>query len=301
MDAPTESPTATGREASSETAAAAGGAPRAEDTAEPSGPIESRAPAAAPPRVAAERQAAILGPAIGTWLRYLVPLTLLSALALSPLLAIALTARAPADLAAAKSLVRLGWTLLAMAWLGQLLLVGGASAMIDAKRSQLRALGAGFAQMVRAVVPCLVATAAVVIGCLALVVPGPILLVLLSLTAASRERGLPAPLLDSISVARRQLAPVILAVLALFAIDAAIGLFSHRVLIAALPAKPTPAQLASVRNFVRVIALALVVASPLPATILATIRWRESRREPQHAATQAKAMRVSTSGSFHGR
>ena len=219
-------------------------------------------------------------PAILIWLRHLVPLTLLSAIALSPLIAIALATRAPADLAGAKSVLRVGWTLLAAAWFPQLLLVGGASAMIDrapatgGPRSQLRAFGAGVAQMVRALVPCLVAAAAVLIGCLALVVPGPMLLVLLALTAASRERGLPAPLLDSIAAVRRQLPAVVLALAALFVLDAAIGLIAHRAFAARLPPKPTPAQLAAVRDFVRVIAAALVILSPLPATVLATIRAR---------------------------
>ena len=146
--------------------------------------------------------------------------------------------------------------------------------MLTAPPSQLRALTRGVLQLVRAVVPCLVAALAVAIGTLALVLPGLVLLVLLSLTAASRERGLPAPLLDSIAAARRQLPAVALAVLALFALDAAIGLVAYRAFLLPLPAKPTPIQLAAVRNFVRAIALALVVLSPLPATVLATLHDR---------------------------
>ncbi|HEY0482533.1 MAG TPA: hypothetical protein VGD37_33660 [Kofleriaceae bacterium] len=213
------------------------------------------------------------------------PLTLLSAIALSPLIALALTTRAPADLAGAKAAVTRGWTLLAFAWLAQLMLVGGASAILAAPRSQLRALGAGVVQLVRAIVPCLIAAAAIAIGSLALVVPGLVLLVLLSLTGASRERGLPAPLLDSISAARRQLPAVILAVAALFAIDALIGVMAHHAFIAALPPKPTPAQLAGARDFVRAIVIALVVLSPLPATVLAALR---ARLEPRPTSTQAE-------------
>jgi hypothetical protein len=222
---------------------------------------------------------AIVATAVRTWLRYLVPLTLLSAIALSPLVVLALGVRAPPDPAAARPVVQLGWTLLAVAWLGQFILVGGAAAMLSAP-SQLRAFPRGFVQLIRAVVPCLMAALAVAIGSLALVVPGLVLLVLLSLTGASRERGLPAPLLDSLAAARRQLPAVALAVIALLALDAAIGLVAHRAFLAPLPARPTPIQLAAVRSFVRAIALALVVLSPLPATVLAVIHVRAARSRP---------------------
>jgi hypothetical protein len=233
--------------------------------------------AADPPVGERDPSRAIVATALRTWLRYLVPLTLLSAIALSPLVVLALGVRAPADLAAAQPVVRLGWTLLALAWLGQLLLVGGAAAMLTEPPSQLRAFTRGFVQLIRAVVPCLVAALAVAIGSLALVVPGLVLLVLLSLTAASRERGLPAPLLDSLAAARRQLPAVVVAVIALFALDAAIGLVAHRAFLAPLPARPTSIQLAAVRSFLRAIALALVALSPVPAIVLAAIHVRAVR------------------------
>lgn len=227
----------------------------------------------------------MVGSALRIWLNYAVPLTLLSAIALSPLILVALRVRIPADAAAAKSVLSLGWTLLAAAWLGQLVLVGGASAMVGAP-SQLRAIGAGFIQLLRAVVPCLVAALAVVLCTLALVVPGPVLLVLLSLTGASRERGLPAPLLDSIAAARRQLPAVVLAVAAMLALDAAIGLVAYRVLIAS-PAKVVP--LVATRSFVRAIALALAIVSPLPATVLALLHARGT-------STRARVSAFSRSG-----
>jgi len=225
---------------------------------------------------AADPQPSIVGAAIQTWLRYLVPLTLLSAVALSPLIAFALATRPPADLAAAKSVVSRGWTVLAFAWLGQLLLVGGASAMTTGRPPQLRAFAGGLLQLVRAVLPCLAAVAAIAIGSLALAVPGVILLVLLSLTAASRERGLSAPLLDSIATVRRQWLAVALTVAALFAIDAAIGVLAFQRFVPPLPKQPTPAQLAGIRDFARAIVITLVVVSPLPATVLATLHARRS-------------------------
>jgi hypothetical protein len=250
-------------------AASAGAAASATDAAPP---------ATDPQPVGAERRSErIVAFAIGTWGRHLVSLTLLSAIALSPLIALSARVHAPADAAAARPVIQLGWTLLAVAWLGQLLLVGGAAAMLTDPPSQLRAFTRGLLQLIRAVVPCLVAALAVAIGSLALVLPGLALLVLLSLTAASRDRGLPAPLLDSIAAARRHLPAVARAVLALLALDAAIGLIAYRACLTPLPPKPTLAQLAAIRSFVRAIVLALVVLSPLPATVLATLHARAAR------------------------
>jgi hypothetical protein len=240
-------------------------------------PPGDAAPPVPAPAAPAPPAAPVVGPAFRTWLRYLVPLTLLSAIALSPVIALALAAPVPADLAGVRPVLRLGWILLAAGGLGQLVLVGGASAMTGAPRPQLGALGAGLVQLVRAVLPCAVAAAAIAIGSLALVVPGALLLVLLALTGASRERGLPAPLVDSIAAARRQLPAVALAVAALIAIDAAIGLAAFRACVPPIPARPTPAQLAGARAFVRAVVLALVIASPLPATVLATLRARAAR------------------------
>jgi hypothetical protein len=124
-------------------------------------------------------------------------------------------------------------------------------------------------------VPCIVAAAAIAIASLALVVPGIVMLVLLALTGASSERGLPAPLVDSIAVARKHLPAVALSVAAMLALDVAIGVVAQQSLVTIpIPRLPSPAQLAAFRSFARAIALALVIASPLPATVLATIRSR---------------------------
>jgi hypothetical protein len=215
--------------------------------------------------------------ALRTWLRYAVPLTWLSAVALSPVLATALRTRAPVDQAGAKAVLALGWELIAFAWFGQLVLAGGAAAMTRATPSQLRALGTGFVQLVRAIVPCLAAVTTIAIGGLALAVPGLVLIVLLALTGASPARGVPASLADSIAAARKHLPAVALAVAAMIAIDVIIGLVAQRIFAAPLSKPPAPAQLAQYRHFVRVVALALVLASPLPATVLATIRTRAER------------------------
>lgn len=261
-------------------------------------PTGSPGPGAPDPGVAAARLAAsaiddaarptagacasVVGAALQTWLRYLVPLTLLSAIALSPLIAVALATRTPPDLAATRAVLARGWTLLAVAWFPQLLLVGAASPATR-RPSQRGALSGGLAQLVRAILPCIAAAAAVAIGSLAVAVPGVILLVLLSLTAASRERGLSAPLLDSVAAVRRDWRAVALTVAAVLAIDAAIGLVAYRAFVPPLPRQPTALQLAGLRGFVRAIAAALVVVSPLPATVLATIRAR--LEPPSPAAT----------------
>ncbi len=122
--------------------------------------------------------------------------------------------------------------------------------------------------------PCLAATAAVAIGSLALVGPGLLLLVLLALTGASRERGAMAALLDSIAVARSRLPSVAITMLAMLAIDVAVGVIAHRMFGAPLGKRPSAAQLVAARNVVYAIAATLVVVSPLAATVLATIRTR---------------------------
>lgn len=289
--------TASERDAAADPSAAGAGAPTATAPAVLApGPAPSDVSDAEPlvidpqPADAGSLPGALVGSAIRTWLSHIVPLTLLSAIALSPLVALAARVHPPADAAAARPVIQLGWTILAVAWLGQLLLVGGAAAMLTDPPSQVHAFTRGLLQLIRAVVPCLVAALAVAIGSLALVLPGLVLLVLLSLTAASRERGLPSPLLDSIAAARRQLPAVALAVLALFAMDAAIGLVAYRAFLMPLPTKPSPIQLAAVRDFVRAVVLALVVLSPLPATVLAMLQARAARpREREREAMGGQA------------
>jgi hypothetical protein len=143
--------------------------------------------------------------------------------------------------------------------------------------SQLGALGAGTAQLARAALPCLAAAAAIAIGSLALAVPGLLLLVLLSLTGASAERrpgGVVAALRDGLAAARAHLPTVAITVVAMLALDAAIAIVATRMFGAPLPRRPSPQQLATAHHLVHAIALGLVVLSPLPATVLATIRTR---------------------------
>jgi hypothetical protein len=215
----------------------------------------------------------LVGTALRTWLQYLVPLTLLSALAAAPVVVLALLTPVPADAAAAAALRMRGWELAALGVFCQLLLVGGV-APATRRPSQLAALGLGAAQIARAVLPCLAAAAAIAIGSLALAVPGLLLVVLLALTGASPERGVAPALRDSIAAARAQLPAVAITVVAMLALDAAIAIAATRMFGAPLPRRATPQQLAMARHLVHAVALGLVVLSPVPATVLATVRRR---------------------------
>jgi hypothetical protein len=224
-----------------------------------------------PPQVRAH----IIGPAIRIWLRYWVPLLALSAIALAPVIVLALRAPVPVDQAGGKAALALGWELVALGWPCQLVLVGAATAITGVPPSQLGAFRAGLVRLGRAIVPCVVAAAAIATASLALVVPGLVLLVLLALTGASSERGVPASLVDSVAIARKHLPTVALAVAGMIALDVAIGVIAQQSFVTIpIPRLPSPAQLTAFRSFTRVVALALVVVSPLPATVLAMIRRR---------------------------
>lgn len=218
----------------------------------------------------------LLGPAIRLWVRNLIPLTALSALALSPVLAVAQLTRAPTDRASALAAANTGWVLVALAVFGQLILTGAASAMITAP-SRLRALPRGLAQLARAIVPCLAAVVAIALGGLALAVPGAILLVLLALTGASRARGVTAALTESMTAARAQWIAVALIIAGAIALDIAIRMSAYGALVGPLPRQPTPAQLAAIRQYLQVTAVELVVFSPLVASLLAVVRHRADR------------------------
>lgn len=211
--------------------------------------------------------------------RYVVPFSLLAALVFAPVLWFAWRLPVPADAERAKALYGMAWTIAGGAWFGQFALVGAVApavrgAATGVRLSQLRALGCGVANFLTMALPCAVAVAAIAIGGLVLALPALALVVLLALTAASTAPGLPAPLLDSVAVVRGNLRTVAIAVVAIVAVDQAIAATAYLALARPVSAKPTFDQLAAARDVVRVVAIALVVASPLAATVLATIRVR---------------------------
>lgn len=220
-----------------------------------------------------------------TWLRYLVPLTMLALVACLPLLYVAFKTAAPADVPSARAQVRLAWVLAAGACVCQLLLVAGVAPAVRSVASgtpipQWRALAVGLGSLARGVVPWLVAIVAVLLGGVALVVPGLLLLVLFSLTGASEQLGapLPGPLADSIAVARAQLPRVALVIGAIVLVDLAIVYAGQLAYVPVVGKKSPAAKLLPIRTFVRVTVLALVTVSPLVACGLASLYSHAKRR-----------------------
>jgi hypothetical protein len=215
--------------------------------------------------------------AIGTW-RYAAPLLLLTAVACLPFGYFALTVATPVDRGDAAKLVKMAWLLGGTAWMVRYVLVGAIAPVARAVASgrplsQLAALREGARGLVRAALPCGLAIAAIVIGGLALAVPGLLLLVLLSMTGASERVGLPAPLLDSIEVARADLRTVAIVAGGMLLVDLAIVAILYVVVID-LPVKPSRAQLDGARLLIQMTALGMLVMSPVAASALAAIHAR---------------------------
>jgi hypothetical protein len=214
-----------------------------------------------------------------------VPLTLLAAIAFVPLLYAASRVGAAQDLAKARAQLRFGWMLAAMAWACQLWLVAGVAPAVrgivsGAPLSQLGALTAGLRGLARGFVPCAIAVVAVGLGGIALVVPGLLLLVLLSLTGASDRLTAPpaTPLADSVAVARGDFARVALVVGVIVAVDLAIALLLQWQLVPRISKKLAASKLAPIRTFVQMVPLVIAVVSPLAACALAAAYAKLKRR-----------------------
>ena len=228
--------------------------------------------------------------ALRTYVRYLVPLTLLSMIVFVPMELVALQLPAPATLPRARGAHQLAWVLGGTAWVLQLWLAGAAAPLArslaaGAPLPQLGALWAGACQLATAAVPMLAALAAIAVGGLALVVPGVMLLVLFSLTATSTARGLTAPLLDSAAIVRANLRAVVLVLAVMLAADL-LFVYAHRATSTVRFTKQMqPDQLAAYRTHVRAVVVALVAIAPIVASALAAIRARhEPARTRDHAA-----------------
>jgi len=211
--------------------------------------------------------------------RFVVPLTLLSLLAFGPFTYLALTAEAPATIEQAWNLLASSWRCAAAAWVVQLWLVAGAAPAARAVAageplSQLRALGLGTRAMVRAIVPCALAVAAILLGALALVGPALALLVLLALVGASPEGPAAARVRDSIAAVRAQLVPVAIVVIAMVTFDLALVVIAKLALTEPLMKGANKAELAGYRRLLDVVTLGIAVVSPLPVSLLANIRTR---------------------------
>jgi hypothetical protein len=223
----------------------------------------------------------VIALALRTLARYVVPLAMTSVLVTAPLLAIAFRSPWPRNLPTANAALGRAFVLAAAAWMVTFLLVAAAaplarSVAAGAPLSQPRALLAAFANTARLAVPCLAAIAAVVIGGLALVVPGLLLMVLLSLTGASEERGMPAPLVDSVAAVRARWRPVAAVVAIMIVVDIALVFVAWKLTAVPFAKKLTPAQWATFGNVARVTALGVLATAPIFATLLAAARARRT-------------------------
>jgi hypothetical protein len=230
---------------------------------------------------------ALLTLTLRTWVRYLVPLTLLSALAFCAFAYVAFRTHGALDIVEAQAQLRLGWILVGFAWIAQLALVAGVTPAVQViaiaiAPSQFVVLRAGCARLVRAILPTLVATIVIAIGGLALVIPGLVLFAMLAMTGASErlDEPLPAPLTDSIAAARNNLIRIAVLAGALLALDFAIGGIAQLAIVHALKKPTTTAALVATHKFVRVIAISLIVMSPLPACALAAAYQGVKSRTP---------------------
>lgn len=213
-----------------------------------------------------------------TYLRYVVPLTLLSVIAFSPLLALALRVSVPVTSIQAQVALRLAWACAGCSVIPLFILVGGVAPAVRAiasgqRPSQLAVLRTGIVGLAHALVPCLLAVAAIVVGGLAVAVPGLILLVLLALTGASTEDGASARLADSVAIARTRIVPIVVVIATTFALQA-LAIYLVQRQIVPVPKKASPEHLAMFRQLVRVTAAGIALAAALPAVALAAIHAR---------------------------
>ena len=216
-----------------------------------------------------------------TLARYLVPLALASFVVTAPVLALAFRSPWPRNLPTANAALGRAFAIAGLAWMVTMILVAAAAPLArslaaGAPLSQPRALVATFANLVRMALPCLAAIAAVVLGGLALAVPALALLVLLSLTGASEERGLPAPLADSVAAVRARWRPIALLVAIMLVVDVALAFVTWKVVAPPFGKKLTPDQWATFGNVARVVALGVLVTAPVFATLLAAARVRRT-------------------------
>lgn len=214
--------------------------------------------------------------ALRTWARYALPLILVSLVALAPLWYLALALPAPVDVTSAKRAITIAVAIAIAAWLFQLWLVGGAAPLVRAVHastplSQRRAVRVAFAGLGTAVLPWLCTLAALFGGSLALVVPGMLALAMFSLAGASTAPGLPAPLVESAAIVRRQLRATVAILVGSALVLAGIVVGSKLALAPSLPKPLTPASLAGYRDAARLVGLGAIAMAPLVATLLAAI------------------------------
>jgi len=73
----------------------------------------------------------IVALALRTYVRYLVPLTVLAVIACAPIVWFALGATEPRDAASARAMLRVTFVIAATAWVWQIMLAGAAAELVD--------------------------------------------------------------------------------------------------------------------------------------------------------------------------
>lgn len=219
--------------------------------------------------------------ALRTWMRYLVPLAVVSLVALAPLWYLALAMPVPADAAGAKRAIVIAIVVAAGGWCWQLWLVGAAAPLTRAVASgesvaQLRATRMALAGLVRAALPWVCSLAAMFGGMLALVVPGLVASVLFSLAGASTAAGLPAPLVDSAAIVRRHLRATVPILAGSALLVGGLVVASKLALAPRLPKKLDARLLEGYRDAARAVAIGVAIVAPLVATLLAALHTRAS-------------------------
>jgi hypothetical protein len=183
--------------------------------------------------------------------------------------------------------MRTAWMLVGMSLVPLFVLVGGVTPAVRsiadrAPAPQLAALRLGVVGLVRAAVPCLLAVFAILIGSLALAIPGLVLLVLLSLSgaAADGEGDLRTRMAAGVTAARARVGAVTAILVASIGITIGAVYFLQRGLPIPLPKPAAPELLATFRLFARYALIGIAIAAPLPAIALAAIAARERPSAP---------------------
>lgn len=228
------------------------------------------------------------------YLRVAGPILVLAVVAMSPVWMLALRATAPADLAQASSADRTAGLMVALAIAAQLALAGAATAAVSA-RSQVDAVLGGVAGIARAVAPVALALVAIVLGSLALAVPGLLLFALFAMAGpAAQTAGSPATVLASAAAAaRRNPLPIAAVALALLAVDVGAVVAAHWLFASGLPAKPKPPDLARVVTYVHVVGAVLVIPAPAFAVALSALYSRATSAARSDAASSTTGTRAS--------
>lgn len=204
--------------------------------------------------------------------RYLVPIAVLCAIVWLPIGVVAFGVKAPPNAKLANVVLRIVWVVATSGMLAVLVLVGALAPILRGERvSQLVALGRGLRGLVRALVPAAIVTCAVLMGLLALAVPGVLLYMLLVFAPASEAAGIEAKLAESIAIVRAKWRAIAVAVGLTMVALAAVVAVQQLMLPIPLGKSPPTSQLMLFPAMVRQTAIAMEAIVPAAAIALAAI------------------------------